>query len=275
MDTDDGFLSAVLANPADETLRLVYADWLDERDDPRGQFLRTQGRWNGDWGPDEDTDVLRSRLDDLYAVIDPGWRALMNTFGVKSKPVSLWSQSSESPFTEPLVVRGTRGRYGQPGGLITFASQFQLKTPPSDGLTADIRVLDDFRLELGECYWGRSDYTIYPFMAEFDTIDTTVPAILAALKTRELRGAGPGVWHEDFITNDPSRQYFFRVGEEPGDEEQGLHGVLRRYVSPAPLWYVLLHDGGGPDPRDAVHIGVGRSPDGNRLLGVIAGGSWG
>lgn len=33
-------LAAVAANPADDTAKLVYADWLDEHDDPRGTFLR-------------------------------------------------------------------------------------------------------------------------------------------------------------------------------------------------------------------------------------------
>ena len=30
----------VVADLSDDTAKLVYADWLDERDDPRGQFLR-------------------------------------------------------------------------------------------------------------------------------------------------------------------------------------------------------------------------------------------
>ncbi len=40
MPDQDGFLSAIRADPADDTTRLVYADWLDERDDPRGDFVR-------------------------------------------------------------------------------------------------------------------------------------------------------------------------------------------------------------------------------------------
>jgi uncharacterized protein (TIGR02996 family) len=33
-------LAAVVADPADDQVKLVYADWLEERDDPRGTFLR-------------------------------------------------------------------------------------------------------------------------------------------------------------------------------------------------------------------------------------------
>ena len=38
-----GFLDAICANPADDTARLVYADWLEERGNaPRAEFIRTQ-----------------------------------------------------------------------------------------------------------------------------------------------------------------------------------------------------------------------------------------
>jgi uncharacterized protein (TIGR02996 family) len=36
------FLRAILAAPEDDVPRLIYADWLDERDDPRGEFIRVQ-----------------------------------------------------------------------------------------------------------------------------------------------------------------------------------------------------------------------------------------
>jgi uncharacterized protein (TIGR02996 family) len=40
MRDEDGLLNAIKTNPGDDLPRLVYADWLDERDDPRGDFLR-------------------------------------------------------------------------------------------------------------------------------------------------------------------------------------------------------------------------------------------
>jgi uncharacterized protein (TIGR02996 family) len=39
---DSQFLSAILAKPHDQELRLVYADWLQERGDPRGDYLRVR-----------------------------------------------------------------------------------------------------------------------------------------------------------------------------------------------------------------------------------------
>jgi uncharacterized protein (TIGR02996 family) len=48
MDSDDPFLQTLLAEPDDETTRLVYADWLEERGDPqsvaRSEFLRISHR---------------------------------------------------------------------------------------------------------------------------------------------------------------------------------------------------------------------------------------
>jgi uncharacterized protein (TIGR02996 family) len=40
MSDETAFLDAIRANPNDDTTRFVYADWLDDRDDPRGRFVR-------------------------------------------------------------------------------------------------------------------------------------------------------------------------------------------------------------------------------------------
>jgi uncharacterized protein (TIGR02996 family) len=41
---DERFREAILADPEDDAPRLVYADWLEERGDPRGEFIRLQCR---------------------------------------------------------------------------------------------------------------------------------------------------------------------------------------------------------------------------------------
>lgn len=38
----DELLAAILASPAEDTLRAVYADWLSERGDPRGELINLQ-----------------------------------------------------------------------------------------------------------------------------------------------------------------------------------------------------------------------------------------
>jgi uncharacterized protein (TIGR02996 family) len=42
MSHEPGFLRAIIQNPDDDTPRLIYADWLEERGDPRGEFIRVQ-----------------------------------------------------------------------------------------------------------------------------------------------------------------------------------------------------------------------------------------
>jgi uncharacterized protein (TIGR02996 family) len=40
--SDESFLAAIDASPQDRTPRLVYADWLEERGDPRGELIRVE-----------------------------------------------------------------------------------------------------------------------------------------------------------------------------------------------------------------------------------------
>ncbi len=42
MTEEEAFLRAVTENPEDDTPRLIFADWLDDHDDPRGSFIRVQ-----------------------------------------------------------------------------------------------------------------------------------------------------------------------------------------------------------------------------------------
>jgi uncharacterized protein (TIGR02996 family) len=54
MHDEQAFLQAIRAEPEADAPRLVYADWLEERGDPRGDFIRTQVLWHrtrqdGDW----------------------------------------------------------------------------------------------------------------------------------------------------------------------------------------------------------------------------------
>ncbi len=49
MTESEALLRAVIDNPGDETPRLAYADWLDERNDPRGRYLRAESAWASAW----------------------------------------------------------------------------------------------------------------------------------------------------------------------------------------------------------------------------------
>jgi uncharacterized protein (TIGR02996 family) len=62
---ENGFLRAILANPADSGLRLVYADWLEERSDPRAAFVRLGAELVALPLKDGRRAELKSRLEEL------------------------------------------------------------------------------------------------------------------------------------------------------------------------------------------------------------------
>jgi uncharacterized protein (TIGR02996 family) len=61
--TEEEFLAAIRANPEDAEARSVYADFLDERGDPRGEYLRLE----------QQAHVLPARLAELAATLDRPW----------------------------------------------------------------------------------------------------------------------------------------------------------------------------------------------------------
>jgi uncharacterized protein (TIGR02996 family) len=71
---DEAFIRAVVDRPGDDTARLVYADWLDERSDPRGAYLRAEFEWAKPWRggerPAESAELLA-----MAATLDPVWVA--------------------------------------------------------------------------------------------------------------------------------------------------------------------------------------------------------
>ncbi|MEO8702039.1 MAG: ribosomal protein L7/L12 [Kofleriaceae bacterium] len=65
--TDDelhvSFLESIVKNPDDDDARAVYADWLEQRGDPRGEYLRLESQLN----------LIPPRLAVLQADIAPSW----------------------------------------------------------------------------------------------------------------------------------------------------------------------------------------------------------
>jgi uncharacterized protein (TIGR02996 family) len=77
MSEEDGFIRAILAAPRDLSLRLVYADWLEERGDRRGEYLRLLAALDGLASGDAGGEECRERLRELEDEIDPHWVAKM------------------------------------------------------------------------------------------------------------------------------------------------------------------------------------------------------
>lgn len=69
MNDEDAFLRAIAEQPDDDTARLVFADWLDERDDAscdaRAEFIRLQIRAARMSYDDPERETVRQRSDQL------------------------------------------------------------------------------------------------------------------------------------------------------------------------------------------------------------------
>lgn len=81
MNEDAAFISAIRANPDDETSRLVYADWLDDRSDPRAEYLRAEAAWLALQPSDEQFRPLYRRVSQLAAGLEPEWFAGVSRMG--------------------------------------------------------------------------------------------------------------------------------------------------------------------------------------------------
>lgn len=268
-DEDIAFQRAILASPADATLKLVYADWLQDRADPRAEFVRRQVLLGGMIDPAagaQAAGLLGTLGDDL----DPAWVALMTTLAQPFAPAHVHERGPGRPFAEPV---GHRGR------VIAFESQFRAPDDWDEGLLADLAFLTG--AEWGECCYGLAAYPMYGFLCGLragrpatgrDVLDAVRAADFRSDHTATLDAAAiphPGYHPHTFndeVHTDFADQYMFNH-ETAGAEDAGAHGALKRYVR-GRLWYVLLHAGAWPC-GEVTLLAVGRSPYGNRLVGAI------
>lgn len=74
---NNAFLAEIRAHPDDDEPRLIYADWLEEQGDPRGEFIRLScERANLDpW--DERYDELDQRVEKLWQAHFEQWQAAL------------------------------------------------------------------------------------------------------------------------------------------------------------------------------------------------------
>ena len=82
MHDETGFLNAIRQNPADDVARLVFADWLDERDEPtartKSEFIRLELRMAA--APEKSLNRVRrvKKLEKLAAQLESQWLALVS-----------------------------------------------------------------------------------------------------------------------------------------------------------------------------------------------------
>ncbi len=320
MNEDVEFLRGLMEQPGDAARRILYAERLEERGDPRAEFLRmnpqldrisfvawADQKWRNlvdIFGPEHQqegqelraTDPLRQQRRALGSTLDPEWVAFINTLAIAFEPFLFFNSSDpsgfrpeEPPFAEQI---GTRG------AVVTFESDFRDGRAFDQGLTRDLAFLTN--LEIGNCALGAASCPGHPFICELKANHRPLTGsdVLAALRASCFRSKhiqnlattyipfpgyhpsdGPEGPDNDEIHNDFADQNIFTTeGEEVGvklGELDGVHGELKRYVADGQLWYVLLHttpeqlDEDFLSSRYVILFGIGLSPNGDRLLGVV------
>lgn len=97
MSDEQSFLAEITANPTDMSLRLVYADWLEEQGDPRAELVRIEvdrGKYSiiedGYWH-------RKDRRNELLADCTDEWREAMGYAAGRYQPVFTSIRSMEDP----------------------------------------------------------------------------------------------------------------------------------------------------------------------------------
>ncbi len=119
MTEDEAFIRAIVDNPGDDTPRLVYAEWLDDRDDPRGTYLRAEREWGRAWRegrPPGDATELRA----LAAELDPVWVAR-----ISRAPMGVCFETKLFVHDHASPASGAE--------LYAFESEFGIVLPPEYG----------------------------------------------------------------------------------------------------------------------------------------------
>jgi uncharacterized protein (TIGR02996 family) len=110
MREDDAFIRAVFLNPEDLITRLVYADWLDERGDPRGEYLRVQATLVSLTVDDGRAADLLRRRQELRSLLPKDWLdRIGDRCTVISTPESLRLEQVTARLGRPVTFIDSEG----------------------------------------------------------------------------------------------------------------------------------------------------------------------
>lgn len=93
---EEQFLSEIRKDPWAEHPRLVYADWLEEQGDPRGEYLRLELALLGLSEMDREFAELQARFEALMPQVDAGWLAKLK----RPDPLPLDTDGFERVWSE-------------------------------------------------------------------------------------------------------------------------------------------------------------------------------
>jgi uncharacterized protein (TIGR02996 family) len=92
---EQAFLRAIRANPDEAANLLVYADWLEERGDPRAEYIRLE------YQPEQ----ITARIEALQRDLDPEWAAQV----CRLRRVVLLGYRPEHKITVIRLIRQVTG----------------------------------------------------------------------------------------------------------------------------------------------------------------------
>jgi uncharacterized protein (TIGR02996 family) len=107
MHDEDDFLRALSQNPADDALRMIFADWLDERDDDlsktKAQFLRVTVRLMGPIQRVGWRHARRRELHELAQSLPGAWLAVVSRLRIENCPEATRKANVEELAQHGLV----------------------------------------------------------------------------------------------------------------------------------------------------------------------------
>jgi uncharacterized protein (TIGR02996 family) len=240
--TDEGFIRSIQEDPSDDSARLVYADWLEERGDVRAEYLRAELALARLPAGAPEAPALRSRLWRAWGAVEPAWLAVF------TQPRLL--RANPTPF--PGAWWGTDlGRYRPCGSTYCTWPYESLPALPVDQFRGEFQWLP--LAPAGRTGRARSGAgaTARQGLQRLETAVTgqglRLPdSFRRFLAAGELQSAIPSV-----------TDCFFEMPEQPYPDEAGGGGFDLTFFCDSQdvlLWSLYLHPSGG-------HCVVAREPE--------------
>jgi uncharacterized protein (TIGR02996 family) len=126
-------LQALLASPGDDTLRSVYADWLQERGDPRGDYLRFEMQLAHLSPASPEARELRARMVGLRPQLDRLWLAHIDQPDVQ--------RANPTPFPAGWLSTDLGDYRPDPGGTYGACAYASLPRLPVESFRGDFAWL--------------------------------------------------------------------------------------------------------------------------------------
>jgi uncharacterized protein (TIGR02996 family) len=136
MSADAAFIQAILADPRSDTARLVYADWLDDQGDPRGEYIRIEKALTAKRLSRSKAESLRTQLLSLRKRIPRSWLAVFDQPGMM--------RANPTPFPAGWFGCELEG-YREVDGTYGVFAYDTLPPLPVDAFYGDFRWLDHTR----------------------------------------------------------------------------------------------------------------------------------